>query len=406
MGLGNVNGTTRSTVLDHHLNAHFDRLRRFPSTPALQASPIYAELMPEIDRVLDGVVQEDLTRDPWTGDGPIRATAWNIERGRKLEGVIQVLREHPLIRRSDLLLLTELDHGMARSDNRNVPMEIASALGMHYVFAPCYVNLSKGSGLEDRTARDNAQALHGNAIFCRHPLRNACSIPLPNGKDKMRGKEKRLGSQRAVAATMEHPLGPVRLVCLHLDAHSTQGHRRRQMRILLERLEGLQGPLPTLIGGDWNTSTYNSRRAVYAIAGFWRRVFMGVDYVIRNHYAHPDRWFERPLFRELTRRGYRYEDLNQPGGCTLHYDVGSLALNSNLGDWIPQWCFKFIRWALRKHQGKCSFKLDWFAGRGIHPVPDSPPKVVEGLHESWGVLSDHDPIVVDFVPEQTGNEQG
>jgi hypothetical protein len=62
--------------------------------------------------------------------------------------------------------------------------------------------------------------------------------------------------------------------------------------------------LPVLIGGDWNTSTYNSRRAVYSIFGFWRRVMMGSGYFIRNHYPHPDRWFERHLFRELESRGW------------------------------------------------------------------------------------------------------
>ena len=393
-----MNGLSVTAELDHHLTPHFEALRRFSSTAALKASPLYARLKLEIDRVLKGVAQEALTRDPSPARPAIRATAWNIERGRQVDNVVRVLREHPLIRGSDALLLTELDYGMARSGNRNVPREIASALGLHYAFAPCYVNLSKGSGLEDRAASDNAQALHGNALFARHPLRDAHAVSLPNGKDKMRGKEKRLGSQRALVATMDHPLGAVRLVSLHLDAHSTQRHRRRQMRLVLDHLDGLRPALPTLIGGDWNTSTYNSRRALYAILGFWRRVFMGVNYVIRNHYAHPDRWFERRLFRELERRGYRYRDLNQPWGCTLHYDVQSLALNSNLGDWIPQWCFKFINWSLREHQGKCSFKLDWFAGKGIAPA--SPPEVVEKLSETYGPLSDHDPILLDFLPRR------
>jgi hypothetical protein len=311
--------------------------------------------------------------------------------------VVGILADHPWLRESDVLLLTELDYGMARSGNRNVSREIASALGLDYAFAPSYINLSKGSGLEDRTTADNAQALHGNAVFSRHPLRDVHSVPLPNGKDKMRGKEKRLGSQRAVVATVDHPLGAFRAVSLHLDAHSTQRHRHRQMRVLLDHLEGCRPELPVLIGGDWNTSTYNSRRAVYAILGFWRRVFMGVGNVIRNHYAHPDRWFERRLFGELERRGYRYRDLNQPGGCTLHYDVRSLAANTNLGDWIPRWCFKFINWSLREHDGKCSFKLDWFAGKGILPAAGSPPRVVEGLSAAHGSLSDHDPIVLDFV---------
>ncbi|MSS71457.1 MAG: hypothetical protein EXS64_08200 [Candidatus Latescibacteria bacterium] len=391
-----MNDASKTPGLDHPLRPHFESLRQFSSTPALEASPLYARLSPEIGRVLGGVVQEALGREAFQARASIRATAWNIERGRQLDNIIHVLREHPTIRESDVLLLTELDYGMARSGNRNVPREIARALGLHYVFAPCYVNLSKGSGLEDRADRDNAQALHGNAVFSRHPLRDAHAVSLPNGKDKLRGKEKRLGSQRAVVATMDHPLGALRVVSLHLDAHSAQQHRHRQMKLVLDHLDGLQPALPTLIGGDWNTSTYNSQRALYAILGFWRRVFMGVSYVIRNHYAHPDRWFERRLFRELEQRGYGYRDLNKPGGCTLHYDVQSLALNSNLGDWIPQWCFRFINWSLREHQGRCSFKLDWFSGRGI--VPASPPEVVERLCETYGPLSDHDPIVLDFLP--------
>jgi endonuclease/exonuclease/phosphatase family metal-dependent hydrolase len=274
-GLNDVN-TFATDALDHQLGPYFEALSGFSSTAALWASPLYARLRPEIDRVLGGVAQEAPARDAFPARPSIRATAWNIERGRRVDNVIRALREHPLIRESDVLLLTELDYGMARSGNRNVPREIARALGLHYAFAPCYVNLSKGSGLEDRAASDNAQALHGNAVFSRHPLRDAHAIPLPNGKDKMRGKEKRLGSQRAVVATVDHPLGAVRVVSVHLDAHSTQRHRRRQMEKVLDHLDGLRPALPALIGGDWNTSTYTSRRALYAIVGFWRRVFMGV----------------------------------------------------------------------------------------------------------------------------------
>ena len=156
-----------------------------------------------------------------------------------------------------------------------------------------------------------------------------------------------------------------------------------------------------LIGGDWNTSTYNSRRAFYSIAGFFRRVMMGVGHVIESHYPYPDRWFERALFRELERRGYAYKELNKPGGCTLHYDVADLAVNKNMGDWVPQWCFWFINRALEKYEGRCSLKLDWFAGKGIAPEAAEPPRVVGELSDAAGPLSDHDAIVLDFhLPQE------
>ncbi len=388
--------------LEHSLGPHFQELARFHSTKALEASPLYARLRPEVERVLNGVERGDFINPPpdigaGAASRAIRATAWNVERGSRLDEIIRVLREHPLMSRSDVLLLTELDYGMARSGNRHVAREIAEASGMAYAFAPCYVNLSKGSGLESGAEGENELALHGNAVLSRWPVARAWSVALPNGKDKMRGREKRLGSQRAVVCDVEHPSGRLRAVSLHLDAHSSQRHRQRQMKVVLDFVESLRPRLPVLVGGDWNTSTYNSRRAVYSIAGFFRRVLMGVGHVIENHYLKPERWFERGLFRELERRGYAYAPLNEPGAGTLHYDVRDLAANTNMGEWVPRWCFWWIEWALRDHGGRCSLKLDWFAGRGVEPDASAPPRVVANLRGRAGeVLSDHDPIVLDF----------
>src|SRR5215213_1468768 len=396
--------TTHASPLVHELGAHFPALARFGSTKELEASPLYARLKPEVERVLDGVERGDFTRGR-AGEAPasgaVRATAWNIERGTRLEGVLRVLGEHPLMSKSDVLLLTELDYGMARSGNLHVTRELARALGMSYAFAPCYINLSKGSGLESGAEGENALALHGNAVLSRWPVLRAWSVALPNGKDKMKGNEKRLGSQRAVVCDIEHPSGVLRAVCLHLDAHSSQRHRQRQMKVLLDFLETLRPGAPVLVGGDWNTSTYDSSRAAYSIVGFFRRVLMGVGNVMENHYLQPERWFERGLFRELDARGFNFRELNEPGAGTLHYDVKDLAANTNMGEWVPRWCFWWIEWALKDHGGRCSLKLDWFAGRGVEPDASQPPRVVGRLRGPSGeVLSDHDPIVLDFTLRQ------
>ncbi len=391
-----------ASALDHNLKSFLPELAQFNATKELQASEIYARLRTEIEDLMSGIVQENFASNAQDARAQqaasIKATAWNIERGLRLEGIIAALREHASLRDSDVLMLTELDYGMARTGNHFIAREIAEALKLNYVFAPCYLALNKGSGLESEVAGENEQSLHGNALFSRYPLHEAHSIPLPNGKDKMRGKEKRLGCQRAVAAIIEHPLGSVWAVSLHLDAHSTQRHRRRQMQLVLDHLENLRPRLPVIIGGDWNTSTYNSRRAAYSIAGYARRVAMGVRHVINNHYPYPERWFERGLFRELERRGYDYRTLNELGAGTLHYCVDDLAVNVNMADWIPQWCFWFIRWALSKNEGRCSLKLDWFAGKNIHVAHNTRPAVVGHLRDAAGALSDHDAIILNFVP--------
>jgi len=387
-------------ALEHGLAEFFPALRRFSSTRQLERSPLYQQIRPAAEAVLAGIDQGSFLPDSaiTRRSGAIRATAWNIERGIQLDRIIATLRDHLLLTPSEVFFLTELDYGMARSENRLVPREIAAALRLDYAFAPCYMNLNKGSGLESETQGENSLALHGNALFARYPLLYAHSIPLPNGKDKMRGKEKRLGCQRAVVALVDHPFGRFWAVSVHLDAHSTQRHRHYQMRLVLDHLETLQPCHPVLIGGDWNTSTYNSKRATYSILGYCRRVAMGVRHVIKNHYPYPERWFERRLFRELESRGYRYRELNQLGACTLHYDVKDLALNRNMGDWIPKWCFWFINWALEQNtgnEGRCSLKLDWFAGRGIDRAGDQKPLVVHDIRQREH-LSDHDPIILDF----------
>lgn len=391
-----------ATPLDHDLQPYFSELAKFSNSKTLANSALYQKLRPEIERVMDGLVQENFAsssnQSSRAETRPIKAVAWNIERGKRLEGIIRILKEHPQMRGGDLLLLTELDYGMARTFNRFVAREIAEALEMNYAFAPCYLSLVKGNGSELDVVGENTQALHGNALFSRYPITNAHSLALPNGIDKFRGREKRLGCQRAVVSDVLHPAGAFRAVSLHLDAHSTQKHRQAQMNLVLDHVESLRPKLPILIGGDWNTSGYNSKRAVYTIAGFWRRVSMGVGHVLRNHYVHPERWFERALFRDLERRGFNYQDLNEMGIGTLHYDVKNIAVHQSLADWVPEWCFRFLHWSLREHQGRASLKLDWFAGKDVAPAGTEPPKVIGNLDDAEGPVSDHDAVVLSFVP--------
>ncbi len=389
---------TYKSPLDHDLEKYFPELTAFQTTGEMERSAAYQNIKGEVERVLTTVVQEDFApeQSPET-DGVVHALAWNIERGNRFEGIALALKSHPELKEKDLLLLTELDYGMARSGNRFVAHELARELKMNYAFVPCYLALNKGSGVEAEVEGENTKAIHGLAMFSRYPMKNVHSIGLPNSIDKMRGKEKRLGTLRVLIADIRHPAGEFRAATLHLDAHSSRAHRQLQVRILLEHLATLP-EMPTIIGGDWNTTTYNAQNATRAILGYSRRVMMGVKNVVKNHYPYPERFFERALFKELEKRGYNYKDLNVPGGCTLHYEMDNVAYNTNLGDWVPQWCFPWIFWALEKTGGKCSLKLDWFAGKGISAAPGSQPKIVGKLRDREAPLSDHDAIVLDFVP--------
>ena len=390
-------------ILDHDLNRHFPALLKFESTPEMEASELWREIRREVEQILNAVVVENLVENQsatnaFAESEAIRVLAWNIERGNRFDGIIDALKNHDQLNNKDILLLTELDYGMARSGNRFVAQEIARKLKLNYAFAPVYVALQKGSGVESEMAGENSCSIHGLSMFSPWPMTNVHAVPLPNGKDKMWGKEKRLGYLRALFADIEHPSGTFRAVTIHLDAHCSRAHRHKQLKIVLDHIDTLP-PMRTLIGGDWNTTTFNSQSSTRAILGYWRRVMMGPKNFATNHLPFPNKYFEKAMFGEVESHGFEYRSLNQIGAGTLHYHIESIEKNTNLRDWVPEWCFPFIFWAAGRVGGHVSARLDWFAARGLSIAPGTTPKTIGNLIDAENIpLSDHDAISVDLIP--------
>lgn len=392
--------------IEHDLHPHLPELRGFNSTRSLEESTLYRTLKPKILKLLHSY-EMDALAPPASPEPYYRAVAWNIERGICFDEILHFLKNDPVLSKADVLLITEADLGMARSGNRNVARELAERLGMNYFFAPSYLNLEKGSGTERDFEGENELGIHGNAILSRYPIYKPRLVTIPNSHDKMKGSEKRLGSQRALLATIDLGGYPLRAGCFHVNVRSTQEKRKEEVETVVKAI-GEEGDHAALIGGDWNTSTYDSHSATSSIIGFWVRVFMGVDRVMRNHYPYPERYFEKGLFDMMERNGFRYKDCNELGACTNHYSVESLKQFKNLSDWLPLWCFRFIEWSLRNHNGRCSFKLDWFAQKKLRILktgeatsnqkgPSLAPKVIGDLVHNGKPASDHDAIVVDFT---------
>ena len=217
-------------LIRERIAPHFPEFLRCKSTAELESLSSYRALEPDIRRVLDKLYCGNFSRGPAPARSRYRFVAWNLERGIELSGQLHALRTHPYLAGADVYLLTEADVGMARSGNRAVAQEVARELGLHYSFAPCYLNLSKGAGLERMADGENDLGLHGNAILSRYPIRSVRPIRLKNGIDKMAGREKRLGRQAALAAEIVFPNYRATAVTVHLDANSSQTHRADQMR--------------------------------------------------------------------------------------------------------------------------------------------------------------------------------
>ena len=134
-----------------------------------------------------------------------------MERGRHWEGGARLIRETEALRDPDILLLGEMDLGMARSGNAHTTRALATALGMNYAYGVEFLELTGGE-LEERKLYpgENEWGYHGNAILSRYPLRNVRMLRFPGIEKWYEGKganesekvQKRLGGRMALFATV------------------------------------------------------------------------------------------------------------------------------------------------------------------------------------------------------------
>ncbi|PIE17776.1 MAG: hypothetical protein CSA65_07700 [Proteobacteria bacterium] len=332
----------------------------------------------------------------------LRVAAWNIQRGKRIELFVRFLREDPVVSQADVLLLAEVDVGMARSQNRHVAAELAEALGYHVVFGNSYVCLDFGDARDGAVAGQNRESLHGNAILSRYPIRRAENVSLAITKDKFLSSEKRLGHKKALWAELETPLGALPVAVAHLDAYAAAAQRGAQLDDLLTKLDAAHGDHSrVLVGGDLNTNTYDAGSVGQIVRNLWHKLWRGGFPHAIHHYVHPYELYERAVFEPLEARGYDYQGFNAPAVGTTRYEVGTFESESTVSEQLPSIAVKILRWKLRPWGGVAPIKVDWFAGRqlealseaanadNVSPTPIAKPTVDEVR------LSDHDPIVVD-----------
>lgn len=269
----------------------------------------------------------------------ISVVAWNLERGLFPKASARHLAPYA----PDLVLLSEMDHGMARTSQRHTTADMARELGMAYAFGVEFHELDLGGETERHLCSDDTNALgwHGNAILSSAPFEALRLIRLDDhghwfstasGADP---DQPRLGGRMAIAAILPTARGPICAVTTHLESNADAAHRAAQMRRLMDAVDDFAGGMPVLIGGDLNTG---------------------------NHLPLDFDWRREDLFALAEARGYHW-DLTAEGTTT--------------------------RPSLITPHPERVMKLDWFAARGLEPVQK---EVLPSLDATGRPLSDHDAI--------------
>jgi endonuclease/exonuclease/phosphatase family metal-dependent hydrolase len=130
----------------------------------------------------------------------------------------------------DVLLLQEVGH--ASGDGGTFVAALSARLGAGFTYAPA-----------DRVGNGHTQGL---AIVSRYPLRDVRVDRLDYFRLRFRSR-----CRIALAATVETPAGPLRVVNVHLDTRINSRNRVAQLAPALDALRIVDGP--RIIGGDFNT---------------------------------------------------------------------------------------------------------------------------------------------------------
>jgi endonuclease/exonuclease/phosphatase family metal-dependent hydrolase len=264
---------------------------------------------------------------------PFTVAAWNLERCLfPAESAA-----HLAATNAPVVLLSEMDNGMARTGQRHPTAEVAETLGMHYAYGIEFIELGLGSDTEREFCEDdfNAKGFHGNALMASVPLGRPFLLRLWGERLWFTDSEQpRLGERFAIGAVIETEAGSFVAVSTHLESATTAVYRERQVKELIDALDETFPGLPVLIGGDLNTGNH-----------------AGGDFEAEG------------LFAVSAARGF-----------TRH--GGSLDIMTTRPSLITRWPDR-------------AMKLDWFLSRGLK-IGET--RIIPSLDETGRPLSDHDLI--------------
>ncbi|MGF1624689.1 MAG: endonuclease/exonuclease/phosphatase family protein [Alphaproteobacteria bacterium] len=289
----------------------------------------------------------------------LRVVAWNAERCKHVGPSADLLRAAG----ADVALMTEMDDGMARSGQQRTLCTIADALGAGYAFAVEYVELGLGDAREQawHAGEANRNGLHGNGILAAAPMRRPAVLRLEaSGRWFVADKyQKRVGGRIATVAEVALGDAWVAMAAVHFESQTDRADRAAQMRTLVAGMQRYARDLPWLIGGDFNTNSFD--------IGF-RQVADAVlaEALAADPYRLTDPSRHEPMFEVAAAAGLDWSACNLAHATTMR----------TLPDGRPTEPFA---------------KIDWFFSRGL---ACSDPAVIPAVDAAGAAISDHEAIAV------------
>lgn len=174
---------------------------------------------------------------------------WNINRGLKLQGIIEFLSRA----RADIIVLQEADLNARRTQHLNIAREISQKLQLNYVFGREFQELTQGTRA--------SPAFHGQATLSRWPLSNPRVIRFQKQSNFWRPHwfipeidpfQERLGGRLALVSDANIAGKTIITYNLHLESRGDDRLRGSQLKETLEDARQYSADTPILLAGDFN----------------------------------------------------------------------------------------------------------------------------------------------------------
>jgi endonuclease/exonuclease/phosphatase family metal-dependent hydrolase len=190
--------------------------------------------------------------------GSIRVVNWNINRGLRLQRVIEFLSSV----KADIILLQEADLNARRTHHLDIAREIAQKLQLNYVFGREFQELTQGSR--------GSPAYHGQATLSRWPLSNFRILRFQKQSNFWRPRwflpeidpfQERIGGRLALVSDANVAGKTVVTYNLHLESKGDDGLRGSQLDEALEDIGQYKLDTRILLAGDFNLDISGGRAA-------------------------------------------------------------------------------------------------------------------------------------------------
>ena len=224
------------------------------------AEELNLEVMPTLDRVVvsnnygTSVADPGKVTDSSSDRSILRVGEWNAERGANWDVFVDFYPN------ADIIILNEMDWGMARSGNKDTTKEMANYLKMNYAYGVEFLELTNGNEGEINATigQSNLIGYHGNVVMTKWPIIESRIVRLHPLYDLLYGEktsgqakgERRLGGRMALFTLIRtETYGDILAISMHAHSGSKNNFLKDDARLMCREIQKYS-TTNVIIGGD------------------------------------------------------------------------------------------------------------------------------------------------------------